>query len=114
MIDFACKRFELREVIKCGLGLTKSDYTIMDFLVKNKKTFNSHEIAEKLNLDLSTVQRSLKNLSSKNIIIRGQNNLSLGGYVYLYRINEKKIIKEMMMNIINQWVNKVEHEVDRW
>jgi len=114
MIDFACKRFELKEVIKCGLGLTKSDFTIMDFLVKNRKTFNSNDLAEKLSLDLSTVQRSLKNLNERNVVIRSQNNLSGGGYVYFYKINDKVIIKDLMMKIINGWVKKVEYELDKW
>ena len=114
MIDFACKRFEIKEVIKCGFGLTKSDFNIMDFLMKNKKTFNSNELAEKLDLDLSTVQRSLKNLNEKNIVIRGQNNISSGGYIYIYKINEKKIIREMIMNTINKWVKKAEQELYMW
>ncbi|MBS3079594.1 hypothetical protein J4218_05720 [Candidatus Pacearchaeota archaeon] len=148
MIDFACKRFELREVIKCGFGLTKSDLRIMDFLIKNKnpnqtrksgdfyslqlgrlpkpnlevlhpveankKTFMSNEIASKLNLDLSTAQRSLKNLNEKKLVIRSQNNLFGGGYIYFYKINDKHIIREMMMGIINEWVKKVENELDGW
>jgi len=114
MIDFACKRFELKDVIKCGLGLTKSDFLIMDFLIKNKKTYGSNEIAEKLGLDLSTIQRSLKNLNEKRIVIRGQNNLSGGGYVYRYKINDKIVIRNMMMEIINQWVKKVEYELEKW
>ena len=113
-IDFACKKFEIDEVVKCGLGLTKSDLAIMYFLIKNKKTFNSNEIASKLKLDLSTVQRSLKILNEKNIIVRSQNNLSSGGYLYIYKINEKKIIKDLIMETINSWTRKVELELDRW
>lgn len=82
--------------------------------MKNKKIYNSNELAQKLNLDLSTIQRSLKNLNEKNILIRSQNNLSGGGYVYLYKINDKKLIKEMIMKIISQWVKKVDSELDKW
>jgi predicted transcriptional regulator len=114
MIDFACKKFQLKDVIKCGLGISKSDFLIMDFLIKNKKTFNSNEVAEKIGLDLSTVQRSLKSLNEKKIVIRGQNNLSGGGYVYIYRINDKVIIRNKIMDIIKEWAKKVEYELDRW
>lgn len=113
MIDFACKRFELKEVIKCGFGLTKSDFSIMEFLMKNKKTFKSNEISEKIGLDLSTIQRALKNLNDKNLVIRSQNNLAGGGYVYFYKINDKQFIKESMMKIINEWAKKVEYELDK-
>lgn len=114
MIDFACKRFELSEVIKCGLGLTKSDFRVMDFLMKNKKIFKSNDIADRLKLDLSTVQRALKNLNERNIVVRGQVNLSNGGYSYTYSINDKQVIKKIMMNIIGNWTKKVEHELDAW
>lgn len=113
-IDFACKKFELSEIIKCSLGLTKSDFKIMEFLLKEKKEFRSLEISKKLSLDLSNVQRSLKKLSEKEIILRSQFNLSNGGYIYKYKINNSKEIKNMILNIVNNWVKKVESKIERW
>jgi predicted transcriptional regulator len=114
MIDFACKRFELNEVIKCGLSLTKSDLNIMYFLIKNRDRFSSFQISEKLNLELSTVQRALKRLYEKNIVIRSQTNLSNGGYVYRYEIRDKKDLRKIIMIVINNWVKKVEEELNKW
>jgi predicted transcriptional regulator len=53
-------------------------------------------------------------LNEKKIVIRGQNNLSGGGYVYIYRINDKVIIRNKIMDIIKEWAKKVEYELDRW
>jgi predicted transcriptional regulator len=114
MIDFACKKFELEEVIRCGFGITKSDYRIIVYLMKNTERFNSNDISKNLELDLSTVQRSLKKLNEKNLIIRSQINLANGGYVYFYSIKDKKEIKEMLTKIINNWSEKVKSEVKRW
>jgi len=69
MIDFACKTFELNEIVKCGLGLTKSDMRVMNFLMRKRKIYSSFEIAEELSLDASTVQRALKKLHEKKIFV---------------------------------------------
>jgi len=115
MIDFACKRFELDEVIKCGLGLTKSDFNIMRFLMQHDdKKFNSSEIAEKMHLNISTCQRSLKRLNERDIITRMQINLSTGGYIFLYKINNKKFISKLIMNVIHKWIKQVETALERW
>lgn len=114
MIDFACKKFELKDVIKCSLGLTKSEFKIINFLMENRKKFNSSELAEELDLDLSTVQRSLKKLAEKRVIIRSQINLASGGYIYLYNINDKMIIRKIIKDIIHSWVDKFHMELERW
>lgn len=114
MIDFACKRFELTEVIKCGLGLTKSDWIILEFLMKNRKKVTSYELAESLNIDVSTAQRSLKRLSEKSLVIRSQTNLLSGGYYYSYEINNKNEIRKMILKVIHGWVGKVELELNKW
>lgn len=115
MIDFACKRFELDEIIKCGLGLTKSDFKIMMYLLKNNEDMlDSSQIAKRLNLNLSTCQRSLKRLNEKDIIARSQINLSKGGYNYLYRIHDKRFLRKLIMDVINGWTKRVENELKRW
>ncbi|MBD3252789.1 winged helix-turn-helix transcriptional regulator [Candidatus Pacearchaeota archaeon] len=114
MIDFACKTFELDEIIKCGLGLTKSDIIVMKFLIERKKIYSSFELAEELNLDASTVQRSLKKLHEKNIIVRYQKNLSKGGYIFTYKMNSKPIIIGAIKKVIHDWVKKVDDELERW
>jgi len=114
MIDFACKKFSLEEVIKCGLGLTKSEINVIKFLLSKKIRMTSAEISQELELDISTVQRALKRLNEKNIVIRSQTNLANGGYLYSYEITNKKEIRKNLMDVINTWVKKVETELDRW
>ncbi len=113
-IDFACKAFKLQEVIKCGLSLTKADFEVMNFLIRKNEFFSSNKISKEINLEISTVQRALKKLFEKGIITRSQRNLQNGGYVYIYRTNSKKVIKNKVMEIVDNWVKKVESEFDKW
>lgn len=115
MIDFACKQFSLNDVIKCGLGLTKADYNVFKFLLGNNiEWFTSDLISKKLNLNLTTVQRALKKIFEKDVLIRSQKNLDNGGYIYVYQIKNKKEIHSLIMNIIKKWTKAVEVELEKW
>jgi predicted transcriptional regulator len=114
MIDFACKKFELNSVVKCGLNLSKSDFSVIKFLMEKKGKYNSKELSRKLSLELSTIQRSLKNLTEKKLIIRSQTNLKYGGYVFKYEINDKRIIKKIIREIVHGWVEKVDRGLEKW
>lgn len=114
-MDFACKKIRLDELIRCSFSLTKSEFILINFLIKNpKEEFSSNNLSKKLNLDLSTVQRGLKKMHLKEILRRSQKNLTLGGYIYFYCIKNKKEIKEKLREIISLWSNQVEKEIDKW
>ena len=51
MIDFACKQFNLKDVIKCSLGLTKADLEIFEFLLKNNGQYNTDVISKKVKVE---------------------------------------------------------------
>ena len=110
MIDFACKKFELDEIFRCSLNLTKSEFRIFYFLMKNRKEYQSKDIAKSLGLDLSTVQRALKKIYGKNVLIRSQRNLE-SGYVFLYKIKNIEEVRENILSTIHSWTKRVEEEV---
>jgi predicted transcriptional regulator len=115
MIDFACKRIEVRDIVKCGFGLSKADFKLMNFVIEHdEKSFTTHELAKKLKFNLSTMQRSVKKLHEAGIIERRQNNLSGGGYLFVYKAKEKRIIRNLIISIVRNWSNKVEEEINRW
>jgi predicted transcriptional regulator len=115
MIDFACKQFNLDDVIKCGLGLTKIELQIMKYFLKDtSKTCTTSSISKKLNLNLTTIQKAVKKLSDKEVIIRHQKNLDNGGYVYTYECNSKSNIRTIIKKIIRNWSSKVEKNIDNW
>jgi len=115
MIDFACKRFDLKEIIKCSFGLTKSELKIMDFFVDNVgEEFSSSKVSEMTGFQLSTVQKALKKLYQEKIILRSQKNLNNGGYVFVYRSNSKPEVRKIIKNIIRNWSENVEESIDSW
>jgi predicted transcriptional regulator len=113
MIDFACKKLDLNDVMRCGLGITKTEQDILNFLIKND-WLTANDISSKKSISLATAQRSLKNLHLKNLIERRQQNLDLGGYLFFYKAKDKAHIKRELKEILNSWINNVENSLDKW
>lgn len=115
MIDFACQEFDLDEVIKCSLGLTKADYKLMlHFLNSRDDWTTTTELSKKLRLTLSTIQRCVKSLHEKNILDRRQENLDGGGYTFIYKLKNKQELKSRVSDTIHSWVKKFDKELDKW
>lgn len=115
MIDFACKKFNIEDVVKCSLALSKSDFIILKFLSKDSgKKFGTGELSKELGFDKSTIQRSVKRLHEKNLISRSQINQSVGGYLFLYYIKDKEKINSMILGIVDNWYKTVEENIRKW
>ena len=115
MIDFACKKFDLREVIRCSLNLTKTEFKITEYLMENSnKEFTALEIAQTFKIGLSTSQKAINEINKKELIKRSQKNLRKGGYIFVYSIKEKLILKQKILKIINDWAKKVGIEIQKW
>lgn len=114
-MDFACKEFKVEDVIKCALNLTKADLNTMKcFLNEPNKWVDTDALSRSLNLDISTVQRSVKKLHEKGIVQRSQQNLDGGGYVYIYKIHSKNQIKNVILEIVHSWADRLGHELEQW
>lgn len=115
MIDFACKKFDIQEIVKCSLALSKSDFNILKFLLKDSsKKFGTEELAHKLKLDQSTIQRSVKKLYEKGLISRSQMNKEGGGYLFYYKIKNKAEINSLILGIIDNWTHAVKENIKKW
>jgi predicted transcriptional regulator len=115
MIDFACKKFSLEEVLRCSLNLSKAELDILKFLIKNKhEDVNTKIIQSKVKLDLTTVQRAVKKIYKLGILDRTQANLGNGGYVFSYKIKSKVEIKNKVIEIVDNWSKRVGNEFDKW
>ena len=65
------------------------------------KLLSRHELSEKLNLGLSTVQKAVIKLRQNNVLEQSQKNLEKGGYFFTYRIKNKPILMK------NAWMTAV-------
>ena len=114
MIDFACKKLDIEEVVKCSLTLSRSDYNILKFLMRKDSPVSTEKISFELGLDKSTVQRSVKKLREKGLLLRGQINQSIGGYLFTYRVKEKERVRKIILEILEGWVDNVRAEIKNW
>ena len=115
MIDFACKKFDLKEVIRCSLNLTKTEFKIIEYLIENSnKEFTAREIAQTFKIGLSTSQKAINEINKKELIKRSQKNLRKGGYIFVYSIKRKKVLKQKILDIIYNWIKQVEAKMERW
>jgi len=114
MIDFTCKNFNLEEVIKCSMGLSKSEFKLLKFFLKKNKNFNTEELCAKLRLDKSTIQRGVKKLYEKKLLIRKQVNQSGGGYLFLYTIEDKTKIRNIILKAVDGWIKIFHKRITKW
>jgi len=114
MIDFSCKKFNIAEIIKCSLGLSRSEFLLLEFLMKNKNDFTTEDLSKKLKLDKSTIQRAVKKLHGKQLVNRGQINREVGGYIFYYRIKDKNKIKKIILGVIDGWIGVVRNGINNW
>ena len=112
MIIFACKKIKQEELFRCSFELNKTDYNILIYLLKTDKFFTVSALAESMKLERTTVQKAVKNLLRKKLIKRRKKNLDKGGYIYMYKINDKNEIKERMKKIVHEWYKKVKQALD--
>ncbi|MEW6748534.1 MAG: MarR family transcriptional regulator [Candidatus Micrarchaeota archaeon] len=114
MIDFACKEFDLDDIVKCGLGLTRAEFQVMGFLIKDGQEMSAAEVAGKTGLDLTTIQKAVKKLAEKGIVSRSQKNLGGGGYLFLYQAKPRPAVRQVLKDIIRRWSRAVEDRIDEW
>ncbi len=111
---FACKKFNINEILKCSFNLNKTEIRLLEFLFKSENAWTVNNIAENIHLDRSSVQKAIKKLHNKELISRIQKNKSAGGYIYYYLLDDKNRLKEKIIHIINEWVEVVRMEVRKW
>ena len=113
MFTFACKRIRQEDLIRCSFELNRTEYNVMMFLMRQRKPLPAAGIAKGMGLERSTVQKAIKRLLEKEIVRRRQRNLRNGGYVFLYELKGKEEIKNSIKEIVREWYEKVEKEIER-
>ena len=106
MINLACKNITVQELITCAFNINKTEYLIISQLLK-KQNCSSESLSNKLGKDLTTIQKALKTLVEKELVIRKQINLEGGGYKFIYQSISKEEIKNKIENNLNNFQEKV-------
>ena len=113
MVTFSCKKITEEELMRCSFDLNKTEYHILIFLLKDDKVYTILQISKVMKLERTTVQKAVANLVEKGLVKRTQKNLSRGGYIFLYKPNNKGEIKSKMKEVTYKWYKNVEEAIDR-
>lgn len=113
-INFACKEVPIEQIIRCGFGLSKTEYKLLKFLLSQDKELDINQIAKKIDKDRTTTQRSLKKLVLDNLVFRRQVNISTGGFQFYYKIKSKNDIRDKAYKNFCSWRDLVEAELKKW
>lgn len=105
--QIAAGKLEATDIIKCALGIreleVKTYFTLLD------RPMQVQEIADKLQRNRSTIQRSLTNLISKGLATRRTKSITRGGYYYEYEAAPASEVKKMVRTALDQWHEKMVH-----
>ena len=112
MMRFVCKSVNIEDVLRCSFGLNRTELDILMLLLSSENEFTSSQIISKIKKDKSTVQRCLKSLVEKELVIRFQINLEQGGYYFKYRSVNKNSIKKKLNEIFMNFSKMVEKKID--
>ncbi len=114
MISFACQDIEFKDLLRCSFQMNKTEYNVMVHLLRTDEAYTAEQIGEQIGLDRTTVQKAIKKLAEKEIVLRLQTNLEKGGYMFIYRIKNKDELKQRMLNIVEKWIDEVKNQISNW
>lgn len=106
MINLACKNITIEELIKCSFNINKTEFLIIKILLDDENC-SSDSLHKRLGKDLSTVQKALKTLVEKGLVVRYQVNLDGGGYKYYYKSISKDDIRSRVLGSLRNFEEKV-------
>ena len=59
MISFACQDIEFKDLLRCSFHMNKTEYNIMIHLLRTDEAYTTTQIGKAMNLDRTTVQKSI-------------------------------------------------------
>ncbi len=108
------KVFKSCNLFKCILGLNELESNVFSYLL-NHEYVTTIELANVLEKDRSSIQRSLQNLIKSEMIRRKSMSLKdytdlkgyvespKRGYLYVYTTEELGIVKQKLVGLLEQW-----------
>jgi predicted transcriptional regulator len=112
-MEFACRQIDVKDIIACSLGLKKSEYKVFELMLHSNHV-TLKELSKKLNLDRTTLQKVLKHFVNNDLVERYQENLDNGGYVFVYKIKDKNVLKKRIHLAIDKWHETARSAIEKW
>ena len=110
--------FSGEKLFKCILGLNKTESKVFGYILKNNNLSTS-EIASKLKMERSSIQRALQSLSKLLLInrksismkeyrdLKEKSDLKKQGYLFVYNAKNIESIKTQFKELLDEWYNSM-------
>ncbi|MFC4451321.1 helix-turn-helix domain-containing protein [Halorussus aquaticus] len=101
----AIERPELAVVLREVFGISETGIHICVFLMEDGES-TAGELADRLDLDRSTVSRQLNHLTDIGLLEKRQRLLSDGGYVHVYSPVDVEEVRQRLTVGLHVWMNE--------
>jgi len=110
--------FSSERLFKCILGLNKTESKVLGYMLNNNDVRTS-EIADILEMDRSSIQRAVQDLTELKLIQRKSmsmkdytnakrlKNAKKQGYLYVYNAKNINSIKIQFKKLLDKWYNSM-------
>ena len=89
------------DLLCCAFGLRNSEFDVYFQLISGPKSVE--QIAEQLKKDRSNIQRVLKKLHSKGLVMRNTRKIQRGGYYFEYSAEDTEVIRSQILAQLEEW-----------
>ena len=113
-LNMSCMSITIDDLLRCSFGLSKLEVRVLMRLMDAPSWSAIPPIARSMGRDRSLIQKGLSSLLSKGIIEREQRNKPSGGYEYLYRAKDKRMIRRAILDRGRAFSLMVQEKVRRW
>lgn len=113
-LNLSCIDLSVKDILRCSFGLSKQEVVLFQKLLDKKDWTNILSLSKAAKRDRSVVQRALTSLTAKGIVERDQKNKPGGGYEFIYRAKDKKMVKNTILNKSRAFSSMVNKQVGSW
>ncbi|MCA9478697.1 MAG: HTH domain-containing protein [Nanoarchaeota archaeon] len=113
-ISFSCHHIDFKDLVMCSFDLNKTEYNLLLFLLSQHDSLSATQIGEMTKKDRTTIQKAIKKLFEKDLVLKHQVNLDTGGYTFVYKVKNRDYIRQTILEIINKWHAQVVESVKKW
>ncbi len=113
-ISFSCHHIDFKDLVMCSFNLNKTEYNLLMFLLGQEDSLSATQIGETMQKDRTTIQKAIKKLYGKELVLKHQVNLETGGYTFVYRVKDRSYIRGTILDIVNKWHKGVVESVNNW
>jgi predicted transcriptional regulator len=112
-IKEAVTRLNCDNLLECFYGLNEADITVFNTLRKLGES-RIEIISKAVGRGENAVYKSLQKMMIAGLVIRDKKTIEDGGYYYIYRAEDVNKLAEEMINLLEQWYNKMKEVIEEF